>query len=98
MEGIEDYLKSGFDEYLQRQVETGAPPTLSMLDVDSMIDDSSISGGKIINLEADKLTSGTITAIANLGEAAAGYVRLDGENNRLVVHDGTTNRIVIGNV
>lgn len=98
MEGMDDYLKSGFDEYLQRPVEAQAPTSLSLIDVDGAIEDGSILGGKIVNLEADKLASGTITAVANLGEAATGYVKLDGQNNRIVVHDGTTNRIVIGNV
>lgn len=40
-----------------------------------------------------------ITGQVDVGTGAGGaYVRLDGANNRMVVHDGITPRIVIGNV
>lgn len=34
----------------------------------------------------------------NLGTPASGSVKIDGANNRIVINDGTTDRIVIGNV
>lgn len=78
-----------------------------------------ISNGKIRNLSADKITSGTIDAgvvtVSNIDPAdinsgtlstqvnvgttiSSSYVQLDGANNRIVVNDGTTNRIIIGNI
>jgi hypothetical protein len=40
-----------------------------------------------------------LTGLINVGSGSGGaYVRIDGANNRIVVHDGTTTRIVIGNV
>lgn len=38
-----------------------------------------------------------ITGLIDVG-LGTGYVRLDGDKNRIVVHDGTNPRIVIGNV
>ena len=54
-----------------------------------------IDGGLI---EARALKAGDITVALNVGTGGTGYVKIDGANNRIIVHDGTTNRIVIGNV
>lgn len=44
---------------------------------------------------SDNLLTGQI----DVGQGTGGaYVRLDGPNNRIIVHDGTNPRIVIGNI
>ena len=46
-----------------------------------------------------KLGQGVFKAQLDIGIGVGGaYVRLDGQNNRIVVNDGTNNRIVIGSV
>ncbi len=57
-----------------------------------------VQDGNILSLSANKLTAGTVLVSVNVGSAASGYVLIDGVNNRILVNDGTTNRIVIGNV
>ena len=54
----------------------------------------------IVNLTVapSSINTGTITNAVNVGTSATGYVKLDGPNNRIVVNDGTTNRIIIGNI
>jgi hypothetical protein len=42
-------------------------------------------------------TNTTLGAIVTVG-SGSGFVRIDGGNNRILVNDGTSNRIVIGNV
>lgn len=61
------------------------------------IQDASITNAKISNVSADKITTSTLTAQVNVG-SGIGYVMLDGVNNRIIVHDGSYPRIVIGNV
>ena len=61
--------------------------------------DAAITNAKIVTLAANKLTAGTLTVAVDVGTASGGaFVRVDGANNRIIVNDGTTNRIVIGNV
>ena len=57
------------------------------------------TGVYVANLTAEHITTGTLDVEVNVGVgASSSYVRLDGPNNRIVVHDGTNPRIVIGNV
>ena len=45
------------------------------------------------------ISSNIITGLIDVGTAIGGaYVRLDGANNRIIVHDGSYPRIVIGNI
>lgn len=62
------------------------------------IADASITDAKITSLSANKITAGDIIVAVDIGNPASGFVRLDGVNNRIIVNDGTTNRIVIGEV
>jgi hypothetical protein len=55
-------------------------------------------GTYISDLNVNHLTAGDITVAVDIGNPASGYVRLDGENNRIVINDGTTNRIIIGEI
>lgn len=61
------------------------------------IQDAAITNAKISNISADKIITSTLTAQVNVG-SGTGYVRLDGVNNRIIIHDGSHPRIVIGNV
>lgn len=60
------------------------------------IDDASVTNAKIVSLAADKITAGDLIVAVDVGDPATGYTRLDGDNNRIVVHDGTNPRVVIG--
>ncbi len=66
--------------------------------LDSGYERNSISESKIAYISADKIGAGTVIVGLNLGSSSAGYMLLDGANNRILVNDGTTNRIVIGQV
>lgn len=62
---------------------------------------TTISGGKITtnSMDANRISASNIDVAVDVGTGAgSAYVRLDGGNNRIVIHDGTNPRIVIGNV
>ena len=60
------------------------------------IDGDLITAGTI---DANRIKTSTLDAAVDVGTgASSSYVRLDGVNNRIIVHDGTNPRIVIGNV
>lgn len=65
---------------------------------DGQYERNSVISSKITFLTADKIATGTLIAGVNVGAGTAGYVLLDGVNNRIVVNDGTTNRVVIGSI
>ena len=45
------------------------------------------------------ISDNLITGQIDVGQGTGGaYVRLDGANNRIIVHDGTNPRIIIGNI
>jgi hypothetical protein len=60
------------------------------------IADAAITNAKINDLSVSKLTAGTLGVPADLGQPATGFVRIDGEENHILVNDGSDNRIVIG--
>lgn len=48
---------------------------------------------------ANKITSGILATTIQLGQPfGSSILRLDGPNNRILINDGTTNRIAIGSV
>ena len=57
------------------------------------IADDSVTNVKISSVSADKITAGTLSAVTNLGATS---IKLDGENKRIIVNDGTNDRILIG--
>ena len=63
-----------------------------------LIQDDAVNNRKIVSVSADKITAGTVLVSVTLGTSTAGTLILDGANNRIIVHDGTTNRVVIGNI
>ena len=60
------------------------------------IADLAVTTAKILSLSADKITTGDLTVAVDVGSSGTGYVRIDGENNRILVNDGTNDRILIG--
>ncbi len=65
---------------------------------DAEYERNSIISSKVTYITADKIATGTLVAGLNVGEGSAGYVLIDGPNNRILVNDGTTNRVVIGSI
>lgn len=60
--------------------------------------DYAITDTKITSLSANKILAGDLVVAVDVGNPTTGYVRLDGVNNRILVHDGTNPRIVIGDI
>ena len=68
-------------------------------DFDAYNERGAVTTSKVQYITADKIAAGTVTVAMNLGTSIGdAYIQLDGANNRIVVNDGTTNRIVIGNI
>lgn len=61
------------------------------------IADATIGDAKISELSADKIQTGVLSAVATLGDESNGFVKIDGPNKRIIVNDGRTNTILIGN-
>jgi hypothetical protein len=60
------------------------------------IGDAQITNAKIADVSADKITTGTLSVTMNVGSPTGPKgVFIEGANNRIRLHDGTTNRIVI---
>ncbi len=66
---------------------------MSAFEFDSMFEDGVISTAKIKNLSADVITAGTINVKISIG---GGNIYIDGANNRIIVNDGTVDRVLIG--
>ena len=112
--GLDPYLFPQNSPYIQNQnqgvtsgyafdyesergvISNGKIRTLTADKIVSGTIDSSIV--TVSNLDPANLLSGTLTTQMNVGTITGAYVQLDGINNRIIVNDGTTNRIVIGNV
>lgn len=60
------------------------------------IADAAITNAKIASLAADKITAGDFIVGIDVGSGGSGYTRIDGVNNRIMVNDGTNDRILIG--
>ena len=54
---------------------------------------NAVTSYNIKNISADKITAGIITVALSLGGA---NVTIDGATSRIIVNDGTTNRVLIG--
>ena len=63
------------------------------------IQDLSVTNAKISDMSADKITAGTLSVLAQLGETSdASRIDLDGGNTRIVLYEdlsGTPNPIVV---
>jgi hypothetical protein len=62
------------------------------------IEDEAVTDAKITSIAANKILAGDLVVAVDVGNPTTGYVRLDGVNNRILVHDGTNPRIVIGDI
>lgn len=72
---------------------------VSAYNFDANNERGAVTTTKVQFITADKIAAGTVTVAMNLGTSIGdAYILLDGANNRILVNDGTTNRIVIGNV
>ena len=91
--------KTGYD--FDSENERGAVSTVFVQDAaikTAKIGTAQITDALIATVAAGKIIAGTMTVAVNVGTSAAGYVQLDGANNRIVVNDGTVDRIMIGNI
>lgn len=105
-----NYTDLGFSTFLTKEIfperssniefmsqyNTGAVTTKLLANqsvTEATIQDLAVTNAKISDLSADKITAGTINATVSIG---TNNIKLDGENWRQVINDGTTNRIVIG--
>ncbi len=61
---------------------------------DKMITGTLVAG---VGVPPSNLNNGTLTTAINVG-TGLGSVIIDGPNNRILIHDGTNPRIVIGNI
>jgi len=83
--GIEDSAITG------DKLDDGSVDTINIVDY-------AVTDAKITSLAAEKILAGDLVVAVDVGNPTTGYVRLDGDNNRIVVHDGTNPRIVIGDI
>lgn len=86
---------AGTDDYGIKIVdEEGNTIMTSGMELQTLgIGDSQISNDKVSGLSASKITTGTLSVIMNVGGS---NVLIDGENTRIVINDGTNDRILIG--
>ena len=59
---------------------------------------NSVTATKVKSVYAGNILAGTVQVGINIGSTSTGYVKLDGANDRIVINDGTVNRIIIGSV
>lgn len=59
---------------------------------------TSVKDRNVQTISADKITAGTVIVQIPIGAGGAtdGYILIDGENNRIIVNDGTYDRVLIG--
>lgn len=91
----------GLDEYLMptnSPISDNQEMVVGGYSFDGLYERNTVGNSKISFIAADKIATGTLVAGINVGQGTSGYVLIDGPNNRIVVNDGTTNRIVIGSI
>lgn len=106
----QNYVTSGFNETLIREIP-GVSKQYDIANIDAILGDNSLNSSKVLNLDYAKITNvevqnGQIVSLSiskllagELGVEAdigGGNVVIDGPNERILVHDGVTNRVVIG--
>ena len=60
---------------------------------ENKIASEAVTNAKIKNMVVSKLLTGTISVVANVGD---GNVKIDGSNKRILINDGTNDRILLG--
>ncbi len=82
---ILNYAQIGFDQYGIR-VGVQQNPLVDVLE-------NSISDRNITTLNVGKLLAGTISVGMDIG---SGNVKIDGANTRILINDGSNDRVLIG--
>jgi hypothetical protein len=85
------YLTSGANQSLVRTA--GDEVQFDSANIDTILEAGSISDKQVKNISADKITAGTFSAITKVGDTS---VSIDGEQKRIIVNDGTNDRVLIG--
>ena len=104
-----DYRELGLNQFLQPiNAPISSSGAVSSYEFDSnyssnivrttTVQDNAITNRKITSVSADKISAGTVIVSINLGTATTGYIKLDGANNRIVVNDGTVDRVYLGDL
>lgn len=57
---------------------------------------NSVTATKVRSVFAGNILAGTVKVGINLGSSSSGFILLDGANNRIIINDGTVDRIVFG--
>lgn len=99
------YIDLGYDAFFQKI----QPPTsgMSALDYDAMFEDGSVYSQKILgnsieafnikSINASAIVASTLISPVNVGSGESGeFLKIDGPGNRILIHDISTNRILIG--
>lgn len=60
------------------------------------IEDEAVTDAKITSISANKILAGELIVPVDLGNLDSGYIRLDGDNNRIIINDGTNDIILLG--
>lgn len=87
----------GLNDQLQSidSLAAGTRAITTSIEFDSSTDipTAYLDSTRIRNLTADKIDAGTVTSLMYIGGSS---IYIDGTNKRIVVNDGTTDRILIG--
>lgn len=82
-----------------QSLDTTRQQFVTTADILSTYAPGAISDSNLNTISAGVLGNSTIGSQVNIGQTnTAAYIRLDGINNRIISNDGTTNRIVLGDV
>lgn len=87
------YIDLGFNQYGLNTIGVAQQMPSNLADYILEVAENSVTNNKVKSISASKLTAGVISAIASLGDEA---VKLDGENRRIIISDGTNDRVLIG--
>ena len=88
-----------YNNRLSRERDDVSLDGMSGLDISSLIQRGAIPASLLSGVGASQLKTGTLYQTIDVGRASDNaYVRMDGPNNRIVVHDGSNPRVAIGNV
>lgn len=92
---MKDYSNIGLDNKLQKigSIANKDRNWQGSYDFDATTDVSIISTKKVRSISADKLSAGTVVVAIDIGN---GNISLDGENNRIIINDGTDDRVLLG--
>ena len=90
----------GYSNQLTRELPSGNNSFIGGADTDGYYEEGSFQGAQLESISANKIKTSTLEASISVGSTgpAGSYVKIDGPNNRIIVHDGTVPRIVIGNI